>query len=335
MTAEELDRLVRLEGRRDLLPELQPALDALAIEQFGLRFRYIPGGVFDMGRQDGEPDERPTHAVSLQGFWMTDVPLSWLDYCRLMDWELPPTGRPKEPPAERMQYFGLMNDNKIRLQYCEDATMRARDWHAHAPDAIWMKGGKKVAARELFGEVDRQGDGPWKWSAKPMVAVSWQSASALAERLDSPGIRIQLPTEAQWERAARGARQGAMYRWADAPPTRECCDFEDFSSFAVAPSRSLPANDYGLYGMCRGVWEWCVDHYDAEHYQRSPPKDPSCQLDCEQREHVLRGGSWANCAEAVGVSLGNLRRSTQRRPHSAIGSRTPTIGFRLVRTGSR
>src|SRR5262249_53222718 len=70
----------------------QRVLDRLALTEHGIRFRYVPGGSFLMGRSGGEPDEGPWHPVWLAPFWMSETPISWGAYCRLMDWEPPTSG---------------------------------------------------------------------------------------------------------------------------------------------------------------------------------------------------------------------------------------------------
>ena len=86
---------------REMTETRSRLLDSLAVREHGLIFRYIPGGSFLMGSNQGDRDERPEHPVELSGFWISDVPISWAAYCRLMGWQLPPAAcpmasRPKE-----------------------------------------------------------------------------------------------------------------------------------------------------------------------------------------------------------------------------------------------
>ena len=150
-----------------------------------------------------------------------------------------------------------------------------------------------------------------------MVAVEWEEAVKLAERMSSNKARYALPTEAQWEKAARGGLIGQRYAWGDAPPTSDRCDFGAFERFRIQPSKRFGPNGYGLYGMCGGVWEWTQDRYDALAYQGASEEQ-------EGEERVLRGGSWSDCAEAVTVSF-RMSRPIDRTPS------TPNIGFRLIR----
>jgi formylglycine-generating enzyme len=106
-------------------------LDSLAVDVDGLRFRYIPAGPFLMGCGEGDPDERPVHRAKTKGFWLSETPVSWADFCRVMGWEDPPMGVPSERGQYDGDYWHLGFANEIRLQYCEDETVRALDWHYH------------------------------------------------------------------------------------------------------------------------------------------------------------------------------------------------------------
>lgn len=323
---------VAWQDRERVVPLLQQDLERLKVEEHGLVFRYIPAGSFVMGNANGEPDERPAHRVTLPGFWMSEAPLSWDDFARLMDWPAPPA-RPTEGQLISYHHkgfegsedfrFAYHNGSKIRLQYCENDTLRARDWHAHDTVSLWKKGERVMTAQEVFGAPERASDSPYRFDQKPMVAVSWELASLLGRKLTSNWMRYRLPTEAEWERAARGCFRGALYPWGDAPPDATRADFDHFGGFFLRPSRTFRPNDYFLYSMAGGVWEWCVDHYDASFYFQSPEASPCCELGQEipGREHVLRGGSWADCADVLRVSF---------RSAGSNGS-SPNVGFRLVR----
>jgi formylglycine-generating enzyme required for sulfatase activity len=317
---------------------LHRVLDALAVTEHGIHFRYVPGGSFLMGSLDGEDDERPWHPVWLSPYWMAETPISWAEYCRLMDWELPPQGFPRNLAGRQGGFdqvaFGLYNTNKIRLQYCEDQTTRAVDWHRHMPGQTWQSGGQTQTAQQLFGEPPRSDpQAPWRYDTKPLVAVSWQEAAALAERLAAPGVRYGLPTEAQWEKAARGGMIGAHYPWGDAPPGRDNCDCGRFHEFSILPMKRFPPNAYGLHAMCGGVWEWTRDRYDGAYYGHSPMTDPEGPLEGEER--VARGGSWADCPEAATVSYRMSFGVENRRGGNVGGGAAPNVGFRLCRMVAR
>jgi formylglycine-generating enzyme len=293
------------------------ALDALELREHGLVFRYVPTGTFLMGSTRGDLDEQPVRAVGVEGFWMTDVPISWAHYCELMGWVAPPQGVPKDGEGS----FMLAQENKIRLQYCESETLAARSWHRHADPT-------------RLGEVPRRAEaGALDYSVKPMVAVSWQAAEALGEQLSGDAVHYGLPTEAEWERAARGGFSGKRYSWGDEPPDPSRCDFGHYGSFVIRPPRELPPNGYGLYGMCGGVWEWTADFYDALAYHPQRPSPTFTQAS----PRTLRGGSFTDDALAVTVSFRMALTASHwsAPPRDERGHRsehdTPNVGFRLVR----
>ncbi|MBC6460200.1 formylglycine-generating enzyme family protein [Actinomadura sp. HBU206391] len=310
-------------------------LDQMAIKEHGIIFRYVPAGTFLMGSDTGEPDERPVHPVRLGDYWLAETPVSWATYCDLMGWEPPPAGHPEQIPEKGHGRvppgFILHEANKIRLQYCEDETTRALDWHAHTSPHEWTGGdGEKVGSRTMFGEPERDDPRrPWGYGRKPMVSVAWQEAEELCERLSTSDIGYSLPTEAEWERAARGGLAGCRYPWGDVPPNAELCDFDRFNDFSILPTHRLPPNGYGLYAMAGSVWEWTSDWYDADYYRTSPGSNPTGPSTGTER--VLRGGSWADCADAVTASFRMSRPAVTWRDGEWGGHMTPNIGFRLCR----
>ena len=161
------------------------------------------------------------------------------------------------------------------------------------------------------------------------IFQTWQEAEELCARLSTGDIAYGLPTEAEWERAARGGLVGHRYPWGDEPPTAERCDFDRFDHFSILPPRLLPPNGYGLYAMTGSVWEWTADWYDAEYYRTSSADDPTGPPTGAER--VLRGGSWADCAETVTVSFRMSRSAVSWRDGGWGEHLTANIGFRLCR----
>lgn len=332
----------------------QELLDHLAVKEHGLLFRYIPAGTFLMGSTEGDPDERPVHSVDLDHFWLTETPVSWADFCRLMDWEPPPNGLPRDAANDSRKQdkslWEIFALNRVRLQYCEDETLHARDWHSHARGQMWQKGGKSVSSQELFGSPERADPNkPWGYSAKPMIAVSFELAEKLCSKLSplakasvSPGIltklfghkgataniegiNYRLPTEAEWEKAARGGLLGCHYPWGSELPTINNCDFGRFDQFSILPMKRFTPNDYGLYAMSGCVWEWTNDWYDSEFFSQAPVRNPRGPSTGKQK--VVRGGSWADSVEAVTVSF-RMSMTDEGPPTYA----NPNVGFRLCRS---
>lgn len=168
-------------------------------------------------------------------------------------------------------------------------------------------------------------DRPRDWSQfavdddLPVVGVNWHDAQAFCTWRNRDGGTRRLPTEAEWERAARGGTEGARYPWGpEIPPW-----------IPEGARGSLPApwpvtlgdpNGFGLLGIAANIHEWCADWYDASYYARSPARNP-LGADAGVRR-ASRGGSWRH---AVTIS----RCATRSRLDPAF--RYTDYGFRVVR----
>lgn len=308
-------------------------LDQLSVDEQGIKFRYIPGGSFLMGSNTGDPDEMPVHEVKLTHYWLSETPISWAMFCRVLGWEPPPQACPPQLAAPRSdkgfsrERFELVNDNKICLQYCEDRTLRARDWHAHFPPEKDASGNAEKREK-LFGTLSRSNpDADFTYDTKPMVSVRFAGAEKFCAALSHgspPTVKYRLPTEAEWEKAARGGLIGKIYPWGNEAPGDHSCDFDRFQDFSIRPMKTFPPNGYGLYAMSGGVWEWTSDWYDAEYYAESPLSNPAGPAQGTFR--VVRGGSWADCAQAVTVSF-RMTLNNETLPWAT----NPNIGFRVCR----
>ena len=125
---------------------------------------------------------------------------------------------------------------------------------------------------------------------QPVVAVSWFDAVAYCEWLSSVmNCRYRLPTEAEWERAARGGVDGALFPWGDDPPASRSRYGECWKNGPEPVGQSAP-NAYGLYEMCENVHEWCSDWFAPDYYAVSPDRNPQGPEKGERKSS--RGGSW-------------------------------------------
>lgn len=155
----------------------------------------------------------------------------------------------------------------------------------------------------------------------PINNVSWHGASAYCAWTGG-----RLPTEAEWEWAARG-ENGRIYPWGNEPPTEAVALFEtNFDAFL--PVNSLPdgSSPFTIYHMAGSVWEWVADAYDAAYYQTSPPENPTGpEAGIYEPERVLRGGGYDSPAEDLRVSnrqVGDARNILN----------IPNVGFRCAFT---
>lgn len=125
---------------------------------------------------------------------------------------------------------------------------------------------------------------------QPVVGVSWYEAIRYCEWLNaSTGRNFRLPTEAEWERAARGGREGALFPWGDAPP-QSLPGYANRWQTGPEPAGLGESNAYGLDNMCDNVHEWCSDWYAPSYYAVSPERNPRGPETGERR--ASRGGSW-------------------------------------------
>ena len=125
---------------------------------------------------------------------------------------------------------------------------------------------------------------------QPVVAVSWFEANEYCEWLKaSTGRKYRLPTEAEWERAARGEMEGRMYPWGDAPP-QSLPDYDKRWKTGPEPAGCYARNAFGLYDISENVHEWCSDWYQPDYYSVSPERNPRGPQSGTRR--ASRGGSW-------------------------------------------
>ncbi len=155
----------------------------------------------------------------------------------------------------------------------------------------------------------------------PVTDVSWDDAVAYAR-----WAGCELPSEAQWEKAARGPR-GLIYPWGNDWDGARCRNNTNKGSETTSTVHGYPGgvSGYGTYGQSGNVWEWCADWYDGGYYTRSPARDPGGPEGGSIRS--FRGGSW--WIDAPGGFRG------ARRGWFDPGRRSDDRGFRLVRPASR
>ena len=177
-------------------------------------------------------------------------------------------GRDDEKPAHRVwvdafELAAFQTTNAEYVRFLEDTN--------HPPPALWN-------------------DSNFANPAQPVVAVSWFDAVAYCDWLSrAPGKQYRLPTEAEWERAARGGVEDELFPWGNCLP-EEIPDYASRWKSGPEPAGLYAPNAYGLYNLGDNVHEWCADWYDADYYSVSPERNPQGPPSSSRR--ASRGGSW-------------------------------------------
>lgn len=303
---------------------------------------WVPGGEFTMGSDGASPrrNEGPTHRVRVDGFWMDTHEVTNARFRRFVeatgyvtvaerppDWEvlkqqLPP-GTPK-PPADQLVPGALVFVSPAGPVPLDNIGA----WWHWTPGASWRH--PQGPGSDLSGKDDH-----------PVVQVAWEDAVAFAKWAGG-----RLPTEAEWEFAARGGLDRTRFPWGNEPPTETDGgkaniwqgEFPHRNTAAdgfvgTAPVGRFPANAYGLHDLAGNVWEWCADWYRVDAYAGRGkltvnPRGPDTGFDPTEPlvpKRVSRGGSF----------LCHVSYCESYRPAARQGTAFDTglnhLGFRCVR----
>ena len=303
---------------------------------------WVPPGTFSMGGDGPQtrPDELPKHTVRVGGFWMDATEVTNAQFQTFVeatgyvttaekaaDWaELKaqsPPGTPK-PPDEMLAPGSLVFTPPDSSVPWNDVSR----WWSWTPGASWrapLGPGSTIAGLEQH----------------PVVHVSWDDARAYASWAGK-----RLPTEAEWEWAARGGAENALYPWGNDPIDEGAVKANSWQGsfphdnqvrdgyFGLAPVASFAANPYGLHDMAGNVWEWCEDWYRPDTYARRAggevvdPRGPEDGFDPAEPytpKRVQRGGSFlCNDGYCAGYRAGGRMKSS---PDTGLSH----TGFRCVR----
>ena len=299
---------------------------------------WVPGGTFRMGSEAHYPEEAPTHAVAVDGFW--------IDRCQVTNRQfaafVADTGyetvaeRPLDPDA----FPGAPAENLVPGSLVFTPTAGPVDlhhlslWWTWTPGASWRQPEGPASSTEGREE-------------HPVVHVACEDAERYATWAGKA-----LPTEAEWEYAARGGLDGATFVWGDEPepPADRLANYwhGDFPWRAepgygtTTTVGSFPANGYGLRDMAGNVWDWTADWYAARHEEDADkpccvPQNPRggplegsydpAQPQFRIPRKVVKGGSFL-CADSYCLRY----RPAARRPQM-VDTGMSHIGFRCVRRG--
>ena len=261
---------------------------------------WIPAGTFLMGKDDAPTsDAQPAHRLDVDGFWLDAHEVTNGAFRRFVE----ATGY--VTTAETSGWAPVFDRRLNRWRRTEGANWR----HPAGEDST------------ILGRDDY-----------PVVQVSWYDANAFARHVGK-----RLPTEAEWERAARADRRQLDFAWGD----EEIPDGVYQANYwqgrfpeldqgrdgfrGPAPVRSFPPHAK-LYDLVGNVWEWCADDYLADYYSRSPRENPLARDDSSER--VLRGGSWQSAANhQPGYHV-------WYRGHDQASAHYEHVGFRCARSGT-
>jgi formylglycine-generating enzyme required for sulfatase activity len=298
---------------------------------------WIPGGTFEMGSDRHYPEEAPVHRVAVDGYWMDRHAVTNDGFARFVDATGHVTVAERQPKAE--DYPGalpgmLVPGSLVFRKPSHRVDLRnMANWWAYVPGADWRH--PEGPESSLDGRLQH-----------PVVHVAYEDAKAYAAWAGK-----SLPTEAEWEFAARGGLDGAAYTWGDefAPGGTQMAntwqgDFPSENLCAdgyegTAPVGSFPPNGYGLYDMAGNVWEWTTDWYYPRHPEeaqkaccvpvnprggaRDRSYDPA-QPNIRIPRKVLKGGSHL-CAPSY-----CLRYRPAARFPEPIDTSTCHVGFRCI-----
>ncbi len=164
-------------------------------------------------------------------------------------------------------------------------------------------------------------DNGWGRGSMPVINVSWNDAyeyCVWASR--QAGSSVRLPTEAEWEFAARGGTKSQRYSFSGGNHAETVGWYSENSGRRTHPVAGKKANELGIYDMTGNVWEWCADWYSDEYYSESPKNNPKGPL--TGQNHVLRGGSWISTEEYCHITT----RSYLKSDYVSVSN-----GFRVVK----
>jgi sulfatase modifying factor 1 len=295
---------------------------------------WIAGGEFTMGSDVHYREEAPAHRVALDGFWIDRMPVTNDEFAGFVNESGYVTVaerplRPEDYPGVAPE--ALVSGSAVFRQPPGPVDLDEVSWWEYVAGASWR------APEGPASSLDRRGD-------HPVVQVAYEDALAYADWAGR-----ELPTEAQWEFAARGGLDGYVYSWGDADaPVWELAnlwvgEFPWQSPKAdppgATPVGSYPPNGYGLFDMTGNTWEWTRDYYHPRHalpvdkppccLPRNPTGAPMLLADPAAPSialRVLKGGSFL-CADNY-----CLRYRPAARIPQASDSATVHIGFRCVAT---
>ena len=199
-----------------------------------------------------------------------------------------------------------------------DAFDQEKPAHSVTVSSFWI--GQTEVTQELWEKVMKNNPSYFKGDKLPVEMVSWDDCQDFIKELNTKtGKKFRLPTEAEWEYAARGGNKSKGYKYSGGNEIDKVAWYEDNSSDKTHDVGTKAANELGIYDMTGNVWEWCSDWWSNSYYSSSPASNPQGPSTGSYR--VFRGRSWYDNARHSRVTIrGN------RKP----GDRSYYLGLRLV-----
>lgn len=320
-----------------------PAGDSIAPGAAPPGMAWIPGGEFVMGSDSEQawPDEGPPHRVRVDGFWIDATEVTNAQFREFVEAakyattaERAPTveeilaqsppGTPA-PPAELLVPGSLVFSPPDQPVPLDDVS----GWWKWTPGANWRH--PEGPGSDLTGRENH-----------PVVHVSWDDAVAYATWAGK-----RLPTEAEWEFAARGGLDQAPFTWGDKPFDESQPQANLWTGMfpnrntavdgyvRTAPVKSFPANGYGVYDMAGNVWEWCSDWYSRDFYSKSSRAEVILNPSGPGDSHDSMRSFTSQRSQRGGSFLCNDSYCSRYRPSARHGCTPDTgmshVGFRCVK----
>ena len=199
-----------------------------------------------------------------------------------------------------------------------DCESDERPTHRVMLDSYYI--GETEVTQELWTAVMRTNPSYFEGTQKPVEGVSWHDCQEFIMKLNRlTGKNFRLPTEAEWEYAARGGRKSKSYKYSGSNAIDNVAWYWDNAGRQTHKVKTKLPNELGIYDMSGNVWEWCQDWYGSGYYSSSPQSNPTGPSSGSYR--VLRGGSWDNDAQCCRVAY---------RDYNAPSRRGSYYGFRLI-----